>query len=650
MLPLYFLALAAAARAALLKNGGLTDDRPSYDSPEDATYALVEPKLKTPWTDDVAADPDNVWPQYPRPLLRRDDWISLNGVWEFQFAATNSSDEVANPPVNTTLAQRILVPYCIESGLSGIALQSETHASWYRTSFEVPQSFDQNVTLHFGAVDYETTIFVNGVNVGSHTGGYDKFFFDVTSNIVKGGFNELIVYVYDPTDAISNRPMGKQRVVPSHIFYVPCSGIWQTVSIEAVPSTEYITNIDLRAAADGSVNATISTSNNGSSTPVEITFIDPIDGSQTFFSTSGTANTPFSFKVDPAPATWSPESPTLYNVTVAVGDDVAQTYTGFRTVERATVAGVPRFVLNGNPVFQFGPLDQGYWPDGLHSPPSYEAMVFDLQYLKNLGMNFVRKHIKVEPDLFYAAADSMGMIVMQDMPAMNNVDVSTITDEEQAEFERELDIIVQKHTSFPSILSFVIYNEGWGQIKSTPEIHLTDRVRELVAGHQLINSMSGWNDFAYQVFNISVGDYQDNHHYSSPQCGTPFVSAASVPYDGLRIGFQGEFGGVGHNVSIEHLWNDQEAIRAINETYEVDKTLEAWNYRALRVIEELREQTELFDCNGGVYTQTTDVEGEVNGFLTYDRAVSRVDEAEWKAAIAALYETFAAKVSGTQYL
>ncbi|KAL1713168.1 glycoside hydrolase family 2 protein [Schizophyllum commune] len=648
MLPLHILALAAVARAALPKNGGLTDERPTYDSPEDAKYAPVEPKLKTQWTDKVTADPDNVWPEYPRPLLRRNDWTSLNGVWEFQFADTNSTDEVENPPVNTTLAQRILVPYCIESGISGIALQPDTYASWYRTTFDVPDSYDQNVTLHFGAVDYETTIFVNGAKVGSHTGGYDKFFFDVTSNIVKGSSNELIVYVYDPTDAVGNRPMGKQRVVPSHIFYTPCSGIWQTVSIEAVPSTEYITNVDLRASADGSVNATISTSNNGSSSSVELAFIDPADGSKTFFTTNGTANTPFSFKVDPAPEAWSPDSPTLYNVTVTVGDDVVQSYTGFRTVERTEIDGVPRLVLNGHPVFQFGPLDQGYWPDGLHSPPSYEAMVYDLQYLKNLGMNFLRKHIKVEPDLFYAAADSLGLIIMQDMPALNNVAPADIKDDEQAEFERELDVIVRSHVSFPSILSFVIYNEGWGQRTSAPEIHLTDRVRELVGTHQLIDSMSGWNDFAYQALNISVGDYQDNHHYSSPQCGTPFYSTASVPYDGVRIGFQGEFGGVGHNISIDHLWNDLEAINAINQTYEVDATVDVWNYRALRVIEELREQTELFDCNGGVYTQTTDVEGEVNGFLTYDRAYSRIDEGKWKAAISALYETFAAKVSGTQ--
>ncbi|KAI0748758.1 glycoside hydrolase family 2 protein [Daedaleopsis nitida] len=635
------LVLAATALAALPKNGGLNDERPTYKDAENAVYAPVEPKLRSLWWDNVTSNTDSVWAEYPRPLLRRDTWANLNGVWEFQFA--KSADEVSKPPVHTTLEQRILVPYCMESGLSGIAQQSQSFYSWYRTSFKVPKSFKKNVILHFAAVDYEATVFVNGKKVGTHTGGYDKFSFDVTKYINKAGSNELILFVYDPTDANGNRSIGKQRIIPSHIFYTPCSGIWQTVSLESVPASEHITDIDIRAGADGSLNATIATSKDKSKAPVKISILDPADNSKVLFATNGTANAPFSFKVDPAPQVWSPDTPNLYNVTVSVGHDVAHTYTGFRTIERKDVNGVQRFVLNGKPIFQFGPLDQGFWPDGLHSPPSYEAMVYDLKYLKNLGMNFLRKHIKVEPDLFYEAADKLGLLLMQDMPALN---IAAVNDAEQTEFERQLDILFRAHTGFPSVASFVIYNEGWGQQHNAPEIHLTEKAREIVQGHQLVNSMSGWDDWAYQIYNVSVGDYQDNHHYSSPQCGTPFFSRASVPYDGVRIGFQGEFGGVGHNVSIEHLWNDAVAINAINETYEIDKTVDVWNYRALRVIEELREQTELFDCNGGVYTQTTDVEGEVNGFLTYDRAYSRVDEEKWKTMISRLYETFDKKVNG----
>ncbi|KAI0808013.1 glycoside hydrolase superfamily [Fomes fomentarius] len=392
-------------------------------------------------------------------------------------------------------------------------------------------SFKENVILHFAAVDYEATVFVNGNKVGTHTGGYDKFSFDVTKYLNKRGANELILFVYDPTDREGNRPIGKQRVVPSHIFYTPCSGIWQTVSLESVPAAEHVTNVDIRSSADGSGE---------SKTPLTLEFHDPKDNRRVIFRTRGSPNKPFQFKF-PSPQ---------------VGRDVVHTYTGFRTVERKEIDGVQRFVLNGKPVFQFGPLDQGYWPDGLHSPPSYEAMVYDLKYLKNLGVNFVRKHIKVEPDLFYAAADQLGLLLMQDMPALN---IAGVNEAEQTEFERQLDILFRHHTGFPSVTSFVIYNEGWGQRRDAP---------------------------------------------------------------------------------------DDVAIKAINETYEIDNTVDIWNYRALKVIEELREQTELFDCNGGVYTQTTDVEGEVNGFLTYDRAYSRVDEEKWKLAIQRLYETFHKKVNG----
>ncbi|KAJ7101606.1 glycoside hydrolase family 2 protein [Mycena crocata] len=634
-------AIRVCAQSPLPKNGGLNDKRPTYDNPEDAVYKAIEPKLKTRWTDEVAANPDKVWQEYPRPLLRRDTWLNLNGVWEFQFA--KGADDVNSVPVNKTLNQRVLVPYCIESGLSGIAQQSTYN--WYRREFEIPSTFSDNVVLHFAAVDYKATVFVNGEKVGEHVGGYDKFAFDITSHVQKNATNELILFVYDPTDDHNgNIPVGKQRKVPSHIFYTPCTGIWQTVSLEAVPSAEYITDISLRASADGTVNTTITTSANSSS-PVSIAVLDPTDNSKTIFTANGTANSPFSFTVSPAPQTWSPDAPNLYNLTVTVGNDTAQTYTGFRTVERKAIDGVQRFVLNGKPLFQFGPLDQGYWPDGLYTAPSYEAMVYDLKYLKNLGMNFLRKHVKVEPDLFYYAADTTGLIIMQDMPSLDTRGVSS---SQQTEWERQLDILVRSHLSFPSILTFMLYNEGWGQLSNGPEIELTHHIASILSGHQLINSVSGWSDWGQILHNISVGDYHDNHHYSSPQCGAPFYSLASTPNDPNRIGFQGEFGGVGVNTTIDHLWNDNVAIAAINQTYEIDANLDIWNFRALRVINELREQTELFNCNGGVYTQTTDVEGEVNGFLTYDREVDHVDTEKWKAVIQSIYDTFEKKISGTQ--
>ncbi|KAL0578855.1 hypothetical protein V5O48_003134 [Marasmius crinis-equi] len=668
------LSLSLSTFAQLPKNGGLTDERPAYPSPEEAQYKLVEPKLKTRWTDPVSANLENVWAEYPRPQLRRDTWANLNGVWEFEKAS--STDDVNNVPIGRTLGQRILVPFCAEfvfidtdsfiqaniyhrSGLSGVAEQSKW--SWYRRTFDVPDTFTENTILHFAAVDYHATVFVNGQQVGTHQGGYDKFFFDVTEHLTSDKKNnELIVFVYDPTDGEGeNIPIGKQRIVPSHIFYTPCSGIWQTVSLESVTSAEHITAVQLRAAADGSVNATIATSTNSSTSAVALAFLDPVDNSKVLFTHNGTLGGPLTFKADiPDLKTWSPDSPNLYNISVTVGNDTAFTYTGFRTVERKEVNGIQRFVLNGKPLFQFGPLDQGYWPDGLHSvslpvymachavlnwfsipqPPSNEAMTFDLKYLKEVGFNFLRKHIKIEPDLFYYATDVLGLLVMQDMPALN---IAGVNDAQQAEFERQLAILVDTHLSFPSIATFMIYNEGWGQRSEGPEIYLAPRIADVVAGHQLVNAVSGWDDIHQKNENISVGDYHDNHHYSSPQCGSPFSSLASTPYDSRRIGFQGEFGGVGVNTTIDHLWNDPEAIRDIPQTYEIDTDVGVWNYRALRVIEELAEQTRFFGhCNGGVYTQTTDVEGEVNGFLTYDRAVDHLDRAKWTKAIQDLYAAF----------
>ncbi|KAK7034516.1 hypothetical protein VNI00_012363 [Paramarasmius palmivorus] len=623
-----------AVNAQLPKNGGLTDERPTYPSAEEAQYALVEPKLRTPWTESVSSNPDSAWAEYPRPQLRRATWANLNGVWEFERA--DSRDSVSSVPVGRTLEQRILVPFCIESGLSGIALQSKF--SWYRRTFSVPSDFpsDENTILHFAAVDYHTTVFVNGQEVGTHTGGYDKFSFDITGFLTEDrNDNELIVFVYDPTDGEGeNIPIGKQRIIPSHIFYTPCSGIWQTVSLESVPSQEHIAAIQLRAFADGTINTTVSTSS-GSSTPVTLSVLSPADNNQVLFTANGTSNQPFVFKAEIADLQlWTPDTPNLYNISVTVGEDTVTTYTGFRTVEKKEVNGVQRFVLNGKPIFQFGPLDQGYWPDGLHSPPSYDAMVWDLEYIKSLGMNFLRKHIKVEPDLFYYAADKLGLILMQDMPALN---IAGVNDAQQAEFERQLDIMVESHLSFPSILSFVIYNEGWGQRSGHPERYLTPHLQSIIAGHQLINAISGWND----EWPPSTGDFHDNHHYSTPQCGTPFNSLPSSPFDNTRIGFQGEFGGVGVNTTEEHLWKDAEAIRDIPQTYEIDATDGIWNYRALRVIHELTEQTTLFGhCNGGVYTQTTDVEGEVNGFVTYDRAIDHVDRELWTQAIQDLYAAF----------
>ncbi|KJK78337.1 hypothetical protein H634G_06510, partial [Metarhizium anisopliae BRIP 53293] len=316
---------------------------------------------------------------------------------------------------------------------------------------------------------------------------------------------------------------------------------------------------------------------------VEVT-IAVVDGDgRTVGQASGPSDAEFAFRVA-SPQLWSPASPTLYNLTLTLGDDRVHSYTGFRTVSAGLVDGVQRPLLNGEFVFLFGTLDQGFWPDGLYTPPSREAMVYDLRMLKRLGFNMVRKHIKVEPDLFYRACDEMGLLVIQDMPSLPADGNRPPNPAQQAEFQRQLEVLVQEHKSYPSLVVW------------------------------------------------------DNHHYANPQCGTPFYSILSSPYDPRRIGFQGEFGGIGHNVSIEHLWNVQQAIDTINQTYEVSADLEAYNYRAGVIFRELTEQVERYACSGGVWTQTTDVEGEVNGLYTYDRRVLRANVSQWQADIRGLYD------------
>lgn len=305
-----------------------------------------------------------------------------------------------------------------------------------------------------------------------------------------------------------------------------------------MPKDDHITRLDVSAKADGEVTVTVLSSGEAGK-DVSIS-VQGKDGSE-LGKGSGSSGEAFTFKVDGADAWW-PETPNLYNLTVTLGDDEVKSYTGFRTVSSGEVEGVQRHLLNGEFVFQFGTLDQGYWPDGLHTPPNREAMVSDLEMLKSLGFNMVRKHIKVEPDLFYEACDRLGLLVIQDMPSLTPP--AQPNQEEQAEFKRQLEIMINEHKSYPSIVTWVIFNEGWGQLDdSAPEEALTPFVNDLDPS-RLIISASGWDDHGF-------GDYHDTHNYASPKCGAPFWSLPTTPFDPKRIGFQGEFGGVGHNVSIE---------------------------------------------------------------------------------------------------
>ncbi|OLN97057.1 Beta-glucuronidase 1 [Colletotrichum chlorophyti] len=586
-------------------------------------YKLQTPPLDTEWTSKVGTNP---WPEYPRPQLRRDTWLNLNGIWTFR--AASGRDDVNHPPSSRTLDREVLIPSCIESAISGLQELDITHF-WLATTFRLPNNWgNQTVLLNFEAVDYEATVFINGKKAGFHRGGYFRFTIDATQYINREGDNTLLVFVFDPTDGDGYVvPIGKQTRNPSHIFYRSCSGIWQTVWMETVP-TIHITQLDVAADHKGNVNVLVHSSSNTSS-EVRVSVIDV--NRKTVAESTGNSGTAFNFTV-PSPSVWSPSHPNLYNVSVRMGNDTVMSYTGFRTISTGIVGGVKRPLLNGEFIFMFGPLDQGYWPDGLHTPPSLEAMNYDLKVIKNLGMNMLRKHIKVEPDLFYHSCDVMGLLVIQDMPSLTANAARLPNAEQQAEFERQLQIMIQEHKSYTSIVTWTIYNEGWGQLRNAPypEQHLVEVVRG-IDPTRLINANSGWFDHGF-------GDFSDNHHYANPQCGTPFYSLASSPYDKGRIGFQGEFGGIGHNVTVDHLWNVQQAIDTINQTYEINEDLEAYNYRARVLLRELREQVEMYACSGGVWTQTSDVEGEVNGLITYDRRILRPDLAQWQVDIQSLFD------------
>ncbi|CAH7685581.1 glycoside hydrolase superfamily [Phakopsora pachyrhizi] len=613
----------------------------SSDCVRPKNYELKIPPLTTNWTSSVGLSP---WPEYPRPQLRRESFLNLNGLWEFRPA--KSTDELRNPPINGCgFDDQILVPFPMESGLSGI--MSNHTLSWYRKTFSVPQNWTGEIKLNFGAVDYEATVFVNGQELGFHRGGYFRFDLNITSSLNGAGKeNEILVFVYDPSNSKDAMiPIGKQALDPTHTFYTSSSGIWQTVFIEPVPIS-HVTEIQLNGDMRGKVRVRVVTNSVKDPTAVtlknstvKLTVFSPRISStddnlypeklgDVILNVQGNTNSDFEFKIQ-SPKLWSPETPNLYHVRVEYGDDVVHSYLGLRTVEkRKDSKGIYRTFLNGQSVFPFGTLDQGYWPDGIYTAPSFEAMQYDLKVLKQLGLNSLRKHVKIEPDLFYYACDRIGLLVFQDMPSMNAF-APWPNDSQQAEFERQLKLMVTTHLSFPSIIIWVIYNEGWGQIGSSPELVLAPALKEMDPT-RLVIGVSGWRYHG-------AGDFHDNHHYPYPQCGSPFYSLESAPHDSSKIAIQGEFGGIGQIPDLKNLWNVSQALSSLNQTYEMVESIEVWNYRALKMVQELKEQTVMFSCAGAIYTQTTDVEAETNGLMTYDRRILRADVKRWKDLVMSIY-------------
>ncbi|WP_053912827.1 glycoside hydrolase family 2 [Streptomyces sp. TP-A0875] len=556
-------------------------------------------ELSTRWADEVG--PDNALPEYPRPQLTRDAWRNLNGEW--QFAAATAGER---PPVGRNLAERILVPYPVESRLSGV--QRHEDRMWYRRTFTVPADWrigsDRRLRLNFGAVDWRAEVYVNGTKVTEHQGGYDKFSADVTDALKPGRTQELIVGVYDPTDAASgeNPPLGKQRLDPSGIWYTPSSGIWQTVWMEPVVRD----HVDSLKLVPDAAAGTLTVEPRGVRSGVPVT-ATAYAGKRAVATVTGRTGKPLTLEIRD-PRLWSPEDPFLYDLRVTVGSDRVGSYFGMRSVSVERVNGVPRILLNGEPVFLMATLDQGFWPEGLHTAPTDEALAYDLRLHKRLGFNSVRKHIKVEPDRWFAWADRLGLLVWQDMPSMTaGVDPGAAA---RAEYERELKEMIDEHVSSPSIVMWVTFNEGWGQYD-------VGRIASLAKSWdptRLVNNQSGLNLGA----DGGTGDIMDEHGYPSP---------ALPPHpDGRRALVSGEYGGLGLAVP-GHAWPVQQSY------VDVDPAAYTDDYVAKL------DETHALVCegaNGAVYTQITDVEGELNGLTTYDRAVLKPDVARMKAAHEAL--------------
>lgn len=553
----------------------------------------VKIPLKTRWA--ATVNSTNVWPEYPRPQLVRADWQNLNGLWD--YAITEST---TNQPAKFT--GKILVPFPVESSLSGVATNLDEQSQlWYWRSFAVPKEWQgRRVRLHFGAVDWRCQIWVNGRNVGQHQGGYDAFSFDITDALQWSGAEQISVCVTDPTEG--DQPRGKQSRKPEGIFYTANSGIWQTVWLEPV-SVVAIDNLKAVPDVDASL-LKLRVAVNSFSDTLRVQAVARVAG-QEVASIAGKPNSDLLLNL-PKPHLWSPEDPFLYDLTVTLrdGDKVLDSVTSYFGMRKVSLhkddQGFTQIALNNEFLFQVGTLDQGFWPDGIYTAPSDEALRSDIEFLKKAGFNLTRKHVKVEPDRWYYWCDKLGLLVWQDMPSGNNA-----TGAGRRDFENELRCMVEGLQNHPSIIVWVLFNEGWGQYDT--EL-LTEWLKKLDPS-RLIDNASGWTD-------MRVGDLIDMHNYPGPNTPSPEPRRAAV---------LGETGGFGLIVT-NHVWSSRYWGYVMMEDAE---ELASHYAQALKQVWRLHN---LRGLSAVVYTQTSDVETECNGLLTYDRAIEKIDPAVLLAA------------------
>ena len=554
-----------------------------------------EPPLDTEWTDEVPLD--NPRPEYPRPQLVRDDWENLNGIWEFGPRA--DGDPL---PGEGDLEERIRVPFPIESALSGIMRINEQR-SWYRRTFSVPESWsDSRVLLHFGAVTHEAVVYVNGEEVGTHRGSYDAFSFDITDSLNPSGDNELIVRVYDPHGQ-DGEAIGKQFGFQGGIFFSQCAGIWQTVWLEPVAEA-HIERLDQTPDLERSELVVVPVvPNAGAEHTVVLTA--STDG-EVVGTATGAPGEEIRVPV-PDPHLWSVEDPFLYDLDVELrsGDqtiDNVESYFGMRSIALADVGGVTRMVLNGEFVFHSGALDQGYWPDGLYSAPTDEALRYDIELAKRIGLNMLRKHVKVEPQRWYYWADKLGLLVWQDMPNMQIY--RRLRGPEKPQYELELAEMIDELRSHPSIVVWVPFNEGWGQY-DVERITMETKERD---PSRLVSGNSGSANCCVAI-EADSSDLRDSHLYPGPYSPKP----------DYRASVNTEFGGCTRRAP-EHEWNPDDNGDAPGCTQEAAEGL----FR--RQWEALEQQLRAPGHSASTFTELYDIQQELSGIYTYDRRVAKVSE------------------------
>ncbi|MEC8547291.1 MAG: sugar-binding domain-containing protein [Bacteroidota bacterium] len=584
----------------------------------------LDGKIMSRWAKEVT--PDNVWQEYPRPQFERSTWKNLNGMWDYVILKPNQ-------PKPKSYEGKILVPFSFESALSGVGRSiTPEDKMWYRKKFIIPSEWKgKRILLNFEAVDHDTNVWVNDIFVGSHKGGFDRFSFDITTFLNVRGNQTIEVSVKDGTN-LSPQLRGKQHFKPSGIVYTPVSGIWQTVWLEAVSNEAYLGEVKITTDIDKGIVKITPFGHEAlrSSYKVKASIYK---NKSKIAEGSVSTNKLIELKIR-EPKLWSPDNPNIYDLKLTLTNpkgkiiDQVDSYFGMRKISLGNHKGVKYLFLNNKPLFHYGTLDQGWWPDGLLTPPSDAAMRYDIEITKAMGFNMIRKHVKIEPDRWYYHCDHLGILVWQDMPSggkmvekingpttnkrgdkkyYTNLQHVGRTDgdlnkniNESIQFETELRKMINIHYNSPSIVVWVPFNEGWGQYDTC---RISDLVKALDST-RLVIPTSGWSL-------RNCGDIYDIHTYD--------VDLKKPPYHQDRATVIGEYGGIGLPIK-KNLWNPN-TINWGYQTYNSQKELiESYEYKFNQIL----KMKEMHGLSGAVYTQTTDVEGEVNGLLTYDREVIKI--------------------------